>query len=100
MHGWPIWVDFFNTIGRSLPVVITAHAGQVECKRLVSTNAIDWPVAMQLGGQVLSITHAKALRSLSAGERHCFINRVALLTNNELWVISHVRYQRWELVEL
>jgi hypothetical protein len=38
--------------GRFPPVVITACAGQVECKRLVSTNAIDWSVAMQLGGQV------------------------------------------------
>ncbi|MCF0018031.1 hypothetical protein LZ639_22245, partial [Pseudomonas stutzeri] len=28
--------DFFNRIGRSLPVVTKACAGQVECKRLVS----------------------------------------------------------------
>lgn len=43
-------------IGRSLPVVTTEWAGQVECKRLISTNAIDWSVAMQMGGQVHVIT--------------------------------------------
>jgi hypothetical protein len=32
--------DFFNSIGRSLPVVTTAHVGQVGCKRLVNTNKI------------------------------------------------------------
>ena len=36
--------DFFNRIGRSLPVVTTALAGQAECKGLVSTDAIDWSV--------------------------------------------------------
>lgn len=45
--------------GRSLPVVTTACAGQVECKRLVSTNAIDWSVTMQMGGQVHAITHLR-----------------------------------------
>ncbi|MNJ41271.1 hypothetical protein D3C77_361900 [compost metagenome] len=50
--------DFFNTIGRSPPVVTTACAGQVECKRLISTNAIDWSVTMQMGGQVHAITQA------------------------------------------
>lgn len=50
------WVDFIKKIGRSLPVVTTACAGQVECKRLVSTNAIDWSVAMQMGGQVHAIS--------------------------------------------
>ena len=49
---------FLNRIGRSLPVVTTACAGQVECKRLVSTNAIDWSVTMQMGGQVHAITHS------------------------------------------
>jgi len=43
--------DFFNRIGRSLSVVTTAPAGQVECKRLLSTDAIDWSVAKQMGGQ-------------------------------------------------
>jgi hypothetical protein len=38
-------------------------AGQVECKRLVSTDAIDWSVAMQMGGQV----HAIAQPYLSQG---------------------------------
>ena len=33
-------------MGRSLPVITTAYAAQVECKRLVSTDAIDWSVAM------------------------------------------------------
>lgn len=37
-------------IGRFLPVVITACAGQVEFKRLGGTNAIDWSVAMQMDG--------------------------------------------------
>ena len=44
-------------MGRSLPVVTTACAGQIECKRLVSTDAIDWSVAMQMGGQVHAIAH-------------------------------------------
>ena len=48
---------FFNRIARSLPVVTTACAGQVECKQLVSTNAIDWSVTMQMGGQVHAIKH-------------------------------------------
>ena len=39
---------FFNTIGRSPPVVTTACAHQFECKRLISTNAIDWSVTMQM----------------------------------------------------
>ena len=43
-------------MGRSLSVVTTARAGQAECKRLVSTDAIDWSVAMQMGGQVHAIT--------------------------------------------
>ena len=42
--------------GRFLPVVTTACAGQVECKRLVSTNAIDCSVTMQMGGLVYAIT--------------------------------------------
>ena len=44
--------------GRSPPVVTTAFADQVECKRLISTNVIDWSVTMQLGGQVHAITQA------------------------------------------
>jgi hypothetical protein len=47
--------------GRSLPVVTTACAGQVECKRLVSTDAIDWSVAMQMGGQVHAITQLRTV---------------------------------------
>ena len=39
---------FFKTFGRSPPAVTTACAGQVECKRLVSTNAINWSVTMQM----------------------------------------------------
>ncbi|MNF52293.1 hypothetical protein D3C84_336360 [compost metagenome] len=34
--------------GRSPLVVTTACADQVECKRLISTNAIDWSVTMQM----------------------------------------------------
>ena len=49
-------IYFFNRIGRSLPVVTTAYTSQVECKRLVSTNAIDWSVVMQMNGQVHAIT--------------------------------------------
>ena len=37
-----------TAFGRSPPVLTTACAGQVECKRLVSTNAIDWSVTMQM----------------------------------------------------
>lgn len=44
-------------MGCPLPVVTTACAGQVECKRLVNTDAIEWSVAMQMGGQVHAITH-------------------------------------------
>ena len=43
-------------IGRSLPVVTTACAGQVECKLLVSWNAIDWSGVVQMGGQVSAIS--------------------------------------------
>ena len=50
--------DFFNRIGRSPPVVTTACAGQIECKRLISTNAIDWSVTMHMGGQVHAMTQA------------------------------------------
>jgi len=42
-------------MGRSLPIVTTACAGQVECKRLVSTDANGWSVAMQMSGQVKSM---------------------------------------------
>lgn len=35
-------------IGRSPPVVTRASVGQVECKRLISTNAIDRSVTMQM----------------------------------------------------
>ncbi|MNL36143.1 hypothetical protein D3C87_1582120 [compost metagenome] len=45
-------------IGRSPPLVTRASVGQVECKRLISTNAIDWSVTMQMGGQVHAITQA------------------------------------------
>jgi hypothetical protein len=45
-----------NRFGQSLPVVTKTCAGQVECKRLVRTGAIDWSVAMQSGGQVHAIT--------------------------------------------
>lgn len=38
--------------GRSLPVVATAYTGQVECKQLVSTSAIDLSVAMEISSQV------------------------------------------------
>ena len=61
--------DFFNTIGRSLPVVTIECAGQVECKRLVSTNAIDWSVAMQMGGQFHAITQ-HALHTVHFHARH------------------------------
>lgn len=37
-----------SAFGRSPPVVTTACAGQVECKRLISTNAIDWSATMQM----------------------------------------------------
>jgi len=45
-----------TAIGRSLPIVTTACAGQVECKQLVSTDANGWSVAMQMSGQVHAIT--------------------------------------------
>lgn len=46
-----------TALGRSLPVITKVCAVQIECKRLVSTDAIDWSVAMQMGGQVHAITH-------------------------------------------
>jgi len=42
--------------GRCLSVVTTACAGQVECKSLVSWNATDWSVVVQMGGQVSAIS--------------------------------------------
>lgn len=45
-------------IGRFLPLVTTACAGQVKCKLLVSWNAIDWSVVVQIGGQVTAISHS------------------------------------------
>ena len=58
--GRPLWVDFCPPrraeIGSSLPVVSTACAEQVKCKRLVSTDAIGLSVAMQMSGQVRAIT--------------------------------------------
>lgn len=48
-------------MGRSLPVVTTACAGQVEYKQLVSTDAIDRSGAMQMGAQVHANTHKPAL---------------------------------------
>lgn len=39
-----------TAFGRFLPVLTTACAGQVEYKQLVSTNANDWSVGMQMGG--------------------------------------------------
>lgn len=39
-------------LGRSLPVVTTACAGQIESNRLVSANAIDWSVAIQMGDKL------------------------------------------------
>jgi hypothetical protein len=34
-----------------------ACAGQTECKRLLSWNAIDWSVVEQMGGQITVISH-------------------------------------------
>jgi hypothetical protein len=65
---WPVsacgdrlqWVDICPPrraeIRSSLPVVSTVCADQVECKRLVSTDAIGLSVAMQMSGQVSAIT--------------------------------------------
>lgn len=44
------------TVGRSLSTFKKACAGQVECKRLVSTDANGWSVAMQMSGQVHAVT--------------------------------------------
>lgn len=44
--------DFFNRIGRFLPVSATANFDQVKCKRLVISHANEWSVAMQMSGQV------------------------------------------------
>ncbi len=55
---------FLHSLGRSLPVVTTACAGQVECKRLVGLNAIDRSVAVQMGGgQITAISHTPPERS-------------------------------------
>ena len=50
------WLSRKAAFGRCLPVVTTVYVGQVECKRLLSTNTIDWSVATQMGGQVHAIT--------------------------------------------
>lgn len=39
-------------IGRTWPAGQMRKAGQVQCKRLVNSNAIDWSLAMQTSGQV------------------------------------------------
>jgi len=49
-----------TVLGRFLPVVIRACAGQVECKRLVGWNAIDWSVVVQIGGQITAISQLDA----------------------------------------
>lgn len=54
-----------SPLGHSLSVVNMARAGQIECKRLVSTDAIDWPVAMQMGGQVHAITQLGDAEAMS-----------------------------------
>lgn len=41
----PEWL-LLAAFGRFLPVVTTACTGQVECKLLVSLNAIDWSVVV------------------------------------------------------
>ena len=51
-----------SAIGRFLPVVTTACAGQVECKRLASLNASDWSVVVQIGGQITAISHQLRLQ--------------------------------------
>lgn len=57
-----------SAFGRSLPVIATACAGQVECKRVVSWNAIDWSGRTQMGVQVTAFSHAGWLSSV--GHRH------------------------------
>ena len=42
--------------GRFLPVVTRACAGQDECMRLVSRNAIDWSVVVKVGGHITAIS--------------------------------------------
>ncbi len=51
-----------SAFGRFLPVVTTACAGQVECKRLASLNASDWSVVVQIGGQITAISHQLRLQ--------------------------------------
>lgn len=58
--------DFFNTIDPSLPVGATTNAGHVECKRLVSTEAIDWLVTMQMGSQVHAIASEQQFSRLDS----------------------------------
>jgi hypothetical protein len=41
-----------TALGRTLPVVTIAFAVQVECEPMVSMNAIEWSVVVQIGGQV------------------------------------------------
>ena len=42
----------WSAFGRFLPVLTKACAGQVECKKLVSTNANGWSSAMPLRNKV------------------------------------------------
>jgi len=56
-HRIPFSTHAMTGFGRSLPIVTTACAGQVGCKRLVSKDANGWSAAMQMSGQVHAITH-------------------------------------------
>ncbi|RMV62220.1 hypothetical protein [Pseudomonas coronafaciens] len=58
--------DQLSASGRSLPIVTTACVGQVESKRLVSTDANGWSVAMQMSGQVHAITQLQQWALCSA----------------------------------
>lgn len=52
----PRYESVFTHSGPVSAARTTACAGQVKCKLLVSWNAIDWSVVVQIGGQVTAIS--------------------------------------------
>ena len=105
--------DFFNRIGRlqSFSAWLT-HSPEwhpltpINCKQLVSTNANDWSVAMQLGGQVRcnyamdgrSVANNVSQRKWNVTRLRNVISRNAVLTFQvaQVWV-SRKAVNRWTL---
>lgn len=63
--------------GRSLSVVTVVPVGQVERKRLVSRDAIGWPVSMRMSG------HVECNFSLSKESHFSRINRDSFMNEGQ-----------------